>query len=66
MHHDRQTLDIDCRTCPARGSRCEDCVVSAVLGPSDFGAPEIEALQVLSARGLIPPLADPRGRKKAG
>lgn len=66
MDHDRLTLDIDCRTCPARGSRCRDCVVTAVLGPSDFGTFEVEALRVLSDRGLIPPLADPRGRKKAG
>ncbi len=50
---------IDCDTCVVRGSGCDDCVVSVLLGaPPHVHVDEDEAraLDVLSASGLVPPL----------
>lgn len=50
---------IDCNSCAARDLACDDCVVTALLGPVDSGVlpePEQRALAVLADRGLVPPL----------
>lgn len=50
---------IDCQTCTARDLACDDCVVTALLGPPDAGQllePEERALAVLADSGLVPPL----------
>ncbi len=59
---------IDCTTCPVRDIACHDCVVTAVLGPTelDLDADSAAALVVLAERGLVAPLRDPRERRTAG
>lgn len=64
---------IDCNSCAARDLACDDCVVTALLGPLELGVlPEAEqrALAVLADSGLVPPLRllpqpDP-GSRQAG
>jgi hypothetical protein len=53
------SVRIDCDTCLVRGPACQDCVVTVLLGPPpelSFDAEEQEALEVLAASGLVPPL----------
>jgi hypothetical protein len=53
------TTRIDCDTCLVRGLACHDCVVTVLLGPPPelmLGDDECEALDVLAAGGLVPPL----------
>ena len=58
------TMLIDCVGCAARGPACDDCVVSALLGAPEQGAPEMApladderaALGVMAEGGLLPPL----------
>jgi len=50
---------IDCETCVVRGAACEDCVVTALLGPPPeigFDEEEQRALEVLAESGLVPRL----------
>jgi len=60
---------IDCETCTVRGPACGDCVVSFLTipvrqpEPAELDAAEQEAIAVLAAEGLIPPL---RLEQKAG
>ena len=59
-------MEIDCGRCEMRGAGCQDCVIT-VLEPRNvagFSAEalgylpeaEVEALGVLAAAGLVPPL----------
>lgn len=57
-------MHIDCDTCPALGERCNDCVVSVLLGPPELLVLERKAVALLAARGLIPPLQDPRAEDR--
>lgn len=53
------SVQIDCDTCVVRGLACQDCVVTALLGPPpEFGFDQDEqrALDVLADSGLVPPL----------
>ena len=53
------SVRIDCDTCLVRGLSCHDCVVAVLLGPPpelSFDAEEQDALDVLAASGLVPPL----------
>ena len=53
------TTRIDCDTCVVRGLACHDCVVTVLLGPPPeltFDDDETQALGVLAASGLVPPL----------
>jgi hypothetical protein len=53
------SVRIDCDTCLVRGPACQDCVVTVLLGPPpelSFDAEEQQALEVLAASGLVPPL----------
>ena len=53
------TTRIDCDTCIVRGLACHDCVVTVLLGPPPeltFDDEERQALDVLAAGGLVPPL----------
>lgn len=54
------TLHVDCSSCRVRGDACTDCVVSVLLGvpSSDVRLTEAEqqAIDALSAVGLVPPL----------
>jgi hypothetical protein len=55
----RMTTRIDCDTCVVRGLACHDCVVTVLLGPPPelgFDDDERQALDVLAAGGLVPPL----------
>jgi hypothetical protein len=51
---------IDCDRCAMRDIACEDCVVSALLGPAarppEIGEAEQRALRVLADARLVPPL----------
>lgn len=50
---------IDCDSCAVRGTGCDDCVVSVLLGPPPevhVDADEARALEVLAQSGLVPPL----------
>lgn len=50
---------IDCERCVVRGSGCDDCVVTALLGTPrtvEIGDREQEALQALADVGMVPPL----------
>jgi hypothetical protein len=51
---------IDCDRCGMRGIGCGDCVVTVLLGGPPFGVAlndeERDALDVLAAAGLVPPL----------
>lgn len=54
---------IDCGSCAVAGLACDDCVVSVLLGaPSssttihDVADEHADALVVLAASGLVPPL----------
>jgi hypothetical protein len=66
------TVQIDCDTCEVRGDACGDCVVTFLLGAPpegvDIDAQERQALEVLAASGLVPPLrlVPPGGRRHAG
>jgi hypothetical protein len=53
------TTRIDCDTCLVRGLACHDCVVTVLLGPPPeltLADDETQALDVLAAGGLVPPL----------
>jgi hypothetical protein len=53
------TTRIDCDTCLVRGLACSDCVVTVLLGPPPeltLADEETQALDVLAASGLVPPL----------
>jgi hypothetical protein len=53
------SIHIDCDTCLVRGPACDDCVVTALLGPPPergFDTDQERALQVLAGSGLVPPL----------
>jgi hypothetical protein len=53
------TTRIDCDHCTQRGPACHDCVVTVLLGPPEeltFDDDQREALDVLAAGGLVPPL----------
>jgi hypothetical protein len=53
------TTRIDCDTCLVRGLACSDCVVTVLLGPPPeltLADEETQALDVLAAGGLVPPL----------
>jgi hypothetical protein len=51
---------IDCDVCRVRGPACGDCVVTVLLGSTPQGVhldpEERDALDVLAASGLVPPL----------
>jgi hypothetical protein len=48
---------IDCDTCAVRGNACGDCVVAVLLGaPTGLDTEEQEAIEILAAGGLVPPL----------
>ena len=51
---------IDCDECRVRGPACGDCVVTVLLGAPPDGVhldpEERDALEVLAASGLVPPL----------
>ena len=53
------SVRIDCDSCLVRGLSCHDCVVTVLLGPPPelaLDSEEQEALAVLAASGLVPPL----------
>lgn len=53
------SIHIDCDTCLVRGPACDDCVVTALLGPPPergFDSDQERALEVLAGSGLVPPL----------
>jgi len=62
-------MTIDCRTCPVRPRRCDDCVVSAFLAPRSaeltpphellLDAAENRAVSVLVGAGLFKAWAVP-------
>lgn len=53
---------IDCDTCTERGAACADCVVTFLTipvrsrSPAELGPEEQQAIEVLAASGLVPPL----------
>jgi len=59
-------MKIDCGRCEMRVTGCQDCVISALeprhaegfsaQRPAYLGEAEVEALGVLAAAGLVPPL----------
>ena len=61
---------VDCMTCPVRGQRCDDCVVTVLLAPGSFELPldaaESRAVLVFVGAGLVCPdtSADLRARRE--
>lgn len=57
---DTGSVTIDCDSCVVRGPACGDCVVTVMLGAPPEGVhldhDELDALNALSASGLVPPL----------
>ncbi len=53
-------MHIDCDTCTVRGAACSGCVVTVLLSMPHHGVDwddtEQQALGVLAASGLVPPL----------
>ena len=53
-------MHIDCDSCTVRGAACSGCVVTVLLGLPDrtveWDDTERQALGVLAASGLVPPL----------
>ena len=59
-------MEIECGRCEMRGAGCQDCVVTtlepqnvagfSVAAPGYLGEAEVEALGVLAAAGMVPPL----------
>ncbi len=53
-------LRIDCGTCEVRGPACDDCMVTALLGPNtgvmELADDEVSALKAMTGAGLLPPL----------
>ena len=54
-------MHIDCDSCTVRGAACSGCVVTVLLGMPDCGGvewddAEQQAVDVLAASGLVPPL----------
>lgn len=50
---------IDCETCIAPATACQDCVVTALLGPPDqleLSEEDQRVIAVLADGGLVPPL----------
>lgn len=48
---------IDCDTCVMREIACKDCVVTFLLAPiGDVSEPTVEAIELLSSRGIVPPI----------
>jgi hypothetical protein len=55
---------IDCDSCIMRDIACKDCVVSVLISapsnqshePSELGLEEARVIDLLSSRGMIPPL----------
>ena len=52
---------IDCDTCTMREIACADCVISSLLllpaaDTAEVSDKTVEALQLLSSRGIVPPL----------
>lgn len=50
-------MHIDCDSCEVRGLACDDCMVTALLGPDDrdgeLDATDRAAIDVLASSGLI-------------
>lgn len=48
---------VDCMTCPVRGQRCEDCVVTSLLTPGSVELPldaaENRAVALFVGAGLV-------------
>jgi hypothetical protein len=69
---------IDCGRCVIRGAACADCVVTVLeprngagvpgVEPAELDAAEYQALRVLAAAGMVPPLrlSGPGGRLLPG
>ena len=48
---------IDCETCVVRDIACQDCVVTFLLAPAeDVSKKTVEAIGLLSSRGIVPPM----------
>jgi hypothetical protein len=49
-------MNVDCETCPVRGSRCEDCVITALFVPGfelPLDAAETNAVATFVRAGLV-------------
>jgi len=48
---------INCDTCIVRDIACQDCVVTFLLAPQeDVTEKTVEAIGLLSSRGIVPPM----------
>jgi len=48
---------IDCDSCAVRDIKCDDCVVSVLIGnPRSMGSEESRVIDLLASRGMVPPL----------
>jgi hypothetical protein len=56
-HVRRPVMIVDCMTCPVRGERCDDCVVTMLLtpGPAELplDAAESRAVSMFVGAGLV-------------
>ncbi len=62
---------VDCMTCPVRGQRCDDCVVTVLLAPRSLELPldaaESRTVLMFVGAGLVSPdtSADLRARRES-
>lgn len=50
------SMIIDCESCIMRDIACQDCVVTSLLAPrEDVSEKTVEAIGLLSSRGILPP-----------
>ena len=65
---------IDCDSCIMRDIACKDCVVSVLISapsnqsdqPSELGLEEARVIDLLSSRGMIPPLRYAQSEGESG
>ena len=65
------TLTMECATCPVRGERCDDCMVTALVHPElllrgelPLDADERAAVEMFVRAGLVEPREAERARAR--
>ena len=63
MSCERSVMTVDCTSCPVRGRRCDECVVTFLLAPGSaelrMDAAESAAVSIFVAAGLVSAASTP-------
>ena len=63
MSCERPAMTVDCTSCPVRGRRCDECVVTFLLAPGSaelrMDAAESAAVSIFVAAGLVSAASTP-------